>query len=207
MKNAAPSIRSGDLLLEAYDFEGAREVYRRALSEGSELPGDDVLFNLGIAEEGERIAFLHRLNHLFPHDARLGIHEARLLLGSQDYSQSLAICNRLLSWTDVSDAQRLRVHLVRLEASARSINPSTFFESFQYLWTVSLETSRARNLQGKLIRTITELSHPAFLRTVTEIKSFNMTFLPFIDELCDLKLKELSILSELIRDHAATPRA
>ena len=118
------------------DFSSAIKDYQLAATMApTDLPL--VLGNLVQAREYEHLQFIRELKGKFTDSLEVQLHEAWFFSHIGRPSGSVKLYSKLLEGTLTAE-QELAVRHARLKATAKTKEPTSFLEDFQFLWNVMI---------------------------------------------------------------------
>jgi hypothetical protein len=149
-------FEEGEQLLDANDFAGARDAYRRAAIAG--CLSRACLGNLEVATEQERLAFARELHARHPASFEAALALAHTLMAARRFDQAVLLCSNMLAEHE-SDIAAMRLRIVRLQAAAQGRNHETLVEDARAIWAEGEVRPAARKLRRTLLRTIAGINH------------------------------------------------
>jgi hypothetical protein len=159
-------FEEGERLLDANDFAGARDAYRRAAIAG--CLSRACLGNLEVATEQERLAFARELHARHPASFDAALTLAHTLMATRRFDEAALLCSNMLSKRG-SDTDALRVQVVRLQAAAQGRHHETLVEDARAIWAEGELRPVAKKLRRTLLRTIAGIDRAEAAQAVHRI--------------------------------------
>ncbi len=149
-------FEEGEQLLDANDFAGARDAYRRAAIAG--CLSRPCLGNLEVATEQERLAFARELHARHPASFEAALTLVHTLMATRRFDEAVLVCSNMLSERG-SDTAALQIRIVRLQAAAQSRHHETLVDDARAIWAEGELRPAGRRLRRILLRTIAGIHH------------------------------------------------
>lgn len=127
-------IQQADRKLEENDFAGARDDYREALMASGP---QEILINLGVAENHERLHFIKTLRQKYPDSVKVHQMEIHCLMDIGHSRNALILVSQLLKRDDLSPEERLYFHEMRLRLSFVTQRYDHVLEDFAFSWNMA----------------------------------------------------------------------
>lgn len=191
-------VEEGERLLDANDFVGARDAYRRAARAG--CLSRTSLANLEVATEQERLAFARELHALHPTSFEAALALVHTFMATRRFDDAVRFCSNMLAERGADSTAALQIRIIRLRAAAQSQRHETLVEDVLALWAESEVRPAARKLRRTVLRTIAGIDHAEAEQAVHRIA----TALPDGPErrMLAAKSAELAALADALRQES-----
>jgi hypothetical protein len=191
-------FEEGERLLDANDFVGARDAYRRAALAGCLSRAS--LTNLEVATEQERLTFARELYARHPTSFEAALALAHTFMATRRFDDAVRLCSNMLAEHGGDSTAALQIRVIRLQAAAQGQRHETLVDDVLALWAESEVRQAARKLRRTVLRTIAKLDHVEAERAIYSIAAA----LPDGPERRMLAAKgaELAALSDALRQES-----
>jgi|688.fasta_scaffold382382_1 hypothetical protein len=146
--------------LEKNDFAAAVREFR--LASLVQLPIREDLFNLGVSEDEERLAFRRKLVQLYPDAFHCHVDLLMLLQSIGRPAMALKLATELLEIWSGSSSNMLTIRLIRLKIAIKSKNYDTFLRDFIDLWSSGKADTTACRIKKAILGAIAGSADPDF---------------------------------------------
>jgi len=194
-------ITKANGLMDAYDWAGARDLYRKAFLHTLPRIGSEVT-NLRLAETYERVEYWQQLWKNHPDSYAVWSNLIAVLAESRRASQVVKVCTQILKENDsvIQDVDQIRrVRWLRFRAAVGALTEvphagpyETVPDDFAHLWE--------SGSQADLLTSLASLADPKAI-PVLEVVAGQVGTPQSVKRFVVAKIHELRILAELIQNY------
>jgi hypothetical protein len=150
-------LEEAEQLLDANDFAGARDAYRRAALAGCLSRAS--LANLEVATEQESLAFARSLCARHPTSFEASLALAHSLMAARRFDEAVLFCSSMLSDCGGAATAALQIRIVRLKAAAKGHHHETLVDDVRAIWAEGELLPAAKKLRRTILRTIAAIDN------------------------------------------------